>query len=955
MAVSNVQTKIALFLKPARIDQRWSPLQVFHIIKSNRGIEYAQEPMTEESVDKHFRQQPKEWRELLIRLGDPALALLVQEITRTHAKQKAGTSLHAYIERSFVRQLQQLLQQALPLARELPIYHRSVNPKTGNHLTEPCVLSPNQPKLSFKVGRNEEGSLGLETFVQLDGETTPLEAFILHTLFLQRGKEYYLLSYLDHQTLRWLEANNPDDYAKDPVAFSEHVVSKLQTDYPVEVSGLLNKQEVKVPPVNAVYLSEISGNFLMLTPRYNYDGFWVEGPWQMIQEFNRNGETYVVYRDKEAEQGFHDFLQGLHPTFGRQLNGYFYLPFSEAKKKHWFLKVYHQLLADNVELIGMEMLQQFRYSPYPVQTELRISKTVDSIMHLHMKVGFGKEEVQLNELQKLLLAGQRSLLLKDHSIAILDDKWMAQYSAILKHGKISKNEVVIPQWILLGIDLEENEASTRPAISQEWWNRWTKWQEEDHTVISLPATIKATLRPYQQKGFEWMCLLAEIDAGACLADDMGLGKTLQTICFLAYLNEREANGKYMIVCPASLIHNWRKELEKFAPHLKASVYHSTQRNMEQFFKEDAQVLITSYGTMRSDIEQLQLVQWAAVVLDESHTIKNPSAQITRAVYQLKAKARVALSGTPVMNNTFDLYAQLQFLVPGLFGGQEFFRKVYAHPIDREHDEEKIRALQKMTAPFILRRTKKQVATDLPPKTESVLWCEMGVEQKALYEEVKGQIRDSLFLNIKNDGLGKSKLSILQGMQKLRQICAAPQLLGEAGYQQSPAVKIEVLLDELQHNLRNNKVLVFSQFKGMLQMIGDACKRSGIKFYHFDGDTPPAKRSEMVAQFQEEGNEVMVFLISLKAGNTGLTLTAADYVFLVDPWWNTAVQQQAIDRAYRIGQTKNVFAYQMICKDSIEEKIIELQQRKRMLSDALVTEDDSFVKELSEEDLRYLFE
>jgi SNF2 family DNA or RNA helicase len=547
-------------------------------------------------------------------------------------------------------------------------------------------------------------------------------------------------------------------------------------------------------------------------------------------------------------------------------------------------------------------------------------------------------------------------MLKDHSIGILPEEWLQHYSVLIKHGKVNRNEVIVPQWILLGMEQSEEASAARPAIPVAWWAQWKQWQQSETPVYPLPEMVKATLRPYQQKGFEWICLLSEIDAGACLADDMGLGKTLQTICFLAHrAASRIANdSRCMIVCPASLMHNWRTEIEKFAPALGAYVYHHTTREMQHFFASGKQVLITSYGTMRSDFDQLQAILWDVIVLDESHTIKNPSAQVTKAVYQLRAKARVALSGTPVMNNTFDLYAQLQFLVPGLFGGQDFFRKEYAHPIDRERNVEKIQALQKITAPFILRRTKQQVATDLPPKTELVMWCEMGADQKALYEEIRSQISDSLFLNIQSAGLSKSKLSILQGMQKLRQICAAPQLLKDGGMQQATSIKAELLLEELQFNLRNNKVLVFSQFKGMLHLIADACRKAGLPFYHFDGETPPEKRSAMVADFQSPENEINIFLISLKAGNTGLTLTAADYVFLVDPWWNTAVQQQAIDRAYRIGQTKSVFAYQMICKDSIEEKIVELQARKKALSDALITEDEGFLKQLNEEDIRYLF-
>jgi SNF2 family DNA or RNA helicase len=342
-------------------------------------------------------------------------------------------------------------------------------------------------------------------------------------------------------------------------------------------------------------------------------------------------------------------------------------------------------------------------------------------------------------------------------------------------------------------------------------------------------------------------------------------------------------------------------------------------------------------------------------LDESHNIKNPQAQVTKAIATLMAEMRVILSGTPIMNQTFDLYPQLSFILPSLFGSKEFFAKEYANPIDKDRDKEKIEMLKRITNPFILRRTKEQVAKDLPQKTESIILCEMGSEQRKIYTEVKQNIKDSLFLDIQSQGLAKSKLSVLAGIQKLRQICSSPALLTDFENKTSESIKIEILIDEIKGNLKHNKVIVFSQFLNALDIIKDKLTDHQIAFYSIDGSTPNAKRQEQINQFQDKENPVRVFLLSLKAGNAGITLTEANYVFLIDPWWNRQVEQQAIDRVYRIGQDKNVFAYRMICKDTIEEKIIKLQQSKMSLSEELISEDDGFVKNLSENDLQFLFE
>ena len=511
------------------------------------------------------------------------------------------------------------------------------------------------------------------------------------------------------------------------------------------------------------------------------------------------------------------------------------------------------------------------------------------------------------------------------------------------------------KWMALIEDKSSEDAAVlKDVMKKDWWLRWQQWQQPDTITYPIPAGIAATLRPYQHKGFEWMVLLSEAGAGACLADDMGLGKTLQTICFLAYQLQRNPTEKHLVICPSSLLYNWQQELTKFAPQLSAYVHHGPQRIFENMAEGNHQIVITTYGTMRADIEKMSALPFGIAVIDESHNIKNPSALITRAVNQLTATTRIALSGTPVMNNTFDLYAQLSFLLPGMFGSREFFKREYADAIDRDQDPEKIRALQKLTAPFILRRTKEQVATDLPEKIESTLWCEMGIDQKMAYDTIKENVRSSIFLDIKEKGLNNGKLSVINGMLKLRQVCNSGELVKEEDLFCYASIKTDILVEELKNIIPNHKALVFSQFTGMLDLLELSFNKHQIPFCRLDGNTPIPKRQELVNSFQQPDSSEKVFLISLKAGNAGLNLTAADYVFLFDPWWNTAVQQQAIDRTHRIGQTKNVFAYKMICRNTIEEKIMLLQQRKKKLAEDLIGEEEGFVKALTENDIEFLF-
>jgi superfamily II DNA or RNA helicase len=945
--------KNVLLFQPHRLLSDHNLLECLQITKEKGIPRYVNSELNSAELNKNFPKLPKEVKDVLLAFGKERITLMKEDVQKKFTLQRAGVSYEVYSKAAIGRRMHELMERMKPFAALVKWYHKIPGEK-GSFKTAPGSFSTFKPQLQFEVTKNGT-ALQLNTIIAINGTPYSLGEFNRFQFLLLSGNEYFILSYKDYQTLEWLKENDPQQYSHQPNELAETILSKLESDYPVNRNNLFQKNELRVLPVNRVMLSEISQSFLVLTPQWEYDGFIVEGPWKETYENTRNGQAFAIYRSKEEEKALWQLLEGLHPNFEKQLNGYYYLSFEEAQKKQWFLKVYHKLLELNIEVIGMDMLQHFRYSQHKVKAAVTLKKEGTDALVLQMIISFGEEEVSLVEVQKIVQAGQRAILLQDGSLGILNDEWLQTYGTIIRHGKISGQEIQVPRWLAFSEE-ESAEGTTvlKPVLQNAWLQKWQQWQQDGETVYEVPAAIQAKLRPYQQKGFEWMLLLAEAGAGACLADDMGLGKTLQTISLLTHQLHEKATRRHLIVCPSSLIYNWSQELQKFSPHVKVLIYHGANRAVQDAATGDFQVIITSYGTVRQDIEEICAISFGTIVLDESHNIKNPAAQITKAVERLQSSFRVALSGTPVMNNTFDLYAQMNFLLPGIFGSREFFRREYADAIDHRRESEKISTLQRITAPFVLRRTKEQVAGDLPAKTEMVMWCEMSMAQKRLYEEVKDSIRQSVFLNIEQEGLNKSKLAVLQGMLKLRQICNSPLLLPNEEQTCNDSVKTDLLMNELQNNLKDHKVLVFSQFTSMLNLLAENCREQGIAYYHLDGSTAPEKRQQLVNQFQDPANTTNVFLISLKAGNAGLNLTAASYVILFDPWWNTAVQQQAIDRTHRIGQTKNVFAYKMICKDTIEEKIISLQQHKKQLAEELIAEDEGFVKSLTEDDIKYLF-
>ncbi len=433
---------------------------------------------------------------------------------------------------------------------------------------------------------------------------------------------------------------------------------------------------------------------------------------------------------------------------------------------------------------------------------------------------------------------------------------------------------------------------------------------------------------------------------------MGLGKTLQVICILAD-QKIQKKGTSLVIVPRSLLFNWAAEIEKFCPDLSFINYHGNERShlRSELFNYD--LVITTYDTATNDIEFFREYEFNYIILDESQAIKNPSSKRYKAMRLLSARNRIVMTGTPIENNTFDLFAQFSFINPGIFGSPQHFKQNFAIAIDKHGDEQVAEVLRKLLHPFLLRRTKEQVATDLPERTENIIYCEMDQVQRDYYDALKIEIRTDIEQNILQAGFQQSRFKIIEGLLRLRQVCNSPVLLDPSlSHQQRRSVKIETLMDIVKDDLGNHNALIFSQFTSMLSLVRKELDDAGIPYAYLDGSTKDRKGA--VAYF-EEHDEVRLFLISLKAGNTGLNLIKADYVYILDPWWNPAVEAQAIDRTHRIGQTKNIFAYKMICRDTIEEKILQLQSKKKKLASDLVVTDEQVFKNLDKDELISLFD
>ncbi|MCY7360133.1 MAG: DEAD/DEAH box helicase [Rudanella sp.] len=664
------------------------------------------------------------------------------------------------------------------------------------------------------------------------------------------------------------------------------------------------------------------------------------------------GHVELQRRDAEAEEAFVAYVRQQHPDFANQTGPFFYLPAEKVLADGWLYGFYEALRLNQTRLFGVGALKKFRQNPYPVEFKIRQSSGIDWF-DLQVEIRFGDQSVALADVRKAILRKQNYVELGDGSLGLLPEQWVQQHAQLFRLGQVdAKKDTIRLSKRHFTILENYRDLISDPKLLKELDDKKDKLLNfQQIKQVKLPANVQATLRPYQEEGYRWLNFLDEFGWGGCLADDMGLGKTLQMLTFLQDQKNKRPNGQHLVVMPKTLVFNWQAEAARFCPDLRLHVHTGTGRAKNPDDFKGADIVLTTYGAVRYDIDWLRAVPFEYVVLDESQAIKNPGSQIAKAVKLLKARNRLAMTGTPVENNTFDLYSQFDFLNPGFLGSEELFKSEYANPIDRQQDKTRAAELRRLIYPFLLKRTKEEGAKDLPDKTETVLYCEMGKQQRRVYEAFRDRYRDLIEGKIAEEGAEKSAFLILEGLLKLRQICDSPALIKTDEDYGHESAKLDELLREIEENASNHKIVIFSQFLGMLDLVRQRLERDRVAYEYLDGQTQD--RAGRVQHFQSNEN-CRVFLMSLKAGGVGLNLTEADYVYLIDPWWNPAVEQQAIDRVHRIGQTKRVFAYRMICKDTVEEKILTLQDRKRALASELISTETGFLKKLSPTDILGLF-
>ncbi|HUF37297.1 MAG TPA: DEAD/DEAH box helicase [Anaerolineales bacterium] len=834
---------------------------------------------------------------------------------------------------------------------------------TSNPLVVPLALHPDSAEFRLHIERGARGEVVLSARAALPGKMIRLDADVpvrisSAPLWVRVGNDLLRFSNsVDSNAISPFLAHPaitiPDDRETE---FLESYLVPLADAFRIE-GEQITWEDVYEPPVKRLLLTEVEGR-LVVQLRFGYGE--VEVPYdenapRMATRHKRDGTWTLqcVHRDLAAEGEIHGSISGarsgLKHIRNEEIPSAFCLR-ATVDVIDFLLKKIPALIADGFEIYGEEALASARVNRNEPTIMLSVSSGIDWF-DLSAVVRFGDVEASLKEVRRALRKRKKYVKLADGTIGELPEAWVDRYKHLFGLGEQTENGVRLTrQQITLVDDLLQKADQTGVDVGYERsLDRLRSFNGIAGTP--LPSGFRGELRPYQKAGYDWLHFLSAYGFGGCLADDMGLGKTVQALVFLQSQHENGAAGRAsLIVMPRSLLFNWQREAEKFTPGLRILEHFGQGRDGDTSRFSRYDLVITTYGTMRRDIQLLRSYPFRYAILDESQAIKNPNSQVSKAVRLLDAEHRLVMTGTPVENSTTELWSQFAFLNPGMLGGLEYFKKEFANPIERRDDEEAAQLLRRLVYPFILRRTKDQVAPELPPRTERIVYAEMEPAQRKQYTRMRDYYRGIVLGMIEDDGIDDARMKILEGLLRLRQISNHPVLVDPDF--KGKSAKMSLLLEHLNTlHAEGHKALVFSQFVQMLTLIRKELDAARIPYVYLDGRT--TDRKSVVDRFQSDP-DIPFFLISLKAGGVGLNLTAADYVIHVDPWWNPAVETQAADRTHRIGQEKPVFVYKLITRDTVEEKILRLQEHKKALVEQLITTETSIFKDLTKEGVRELF-
>ena len=734
----------------------------------------------------------------------------------------------------------------------------------------------------------------------------------------------------------------------------------------MDLADIVQQLDLKKKPPKKLMTVELMDEATLkirVSLEFDYDGVKVpfskkapETPYVMVTRKKKSGDViYWVKRDIQEEGDAYRKLSegGLDPLQTNHL-------FAEGDNAIDFYNVTLPHLTDQEtdswQVKFANTLAPLKASEHPLMLRGRIefAQTVDQFV-LQIDCVIGERDMTLDDVQRHLMQGKKYFFMKDVGYVEIP---LAAILYFIKTLEFFDAETVADtpdtyriRTYRAGLIAELQDQGIHLEMSgkfQKFWSVISSQQSMEE--VQIPDSVRAELRPYQKAGFNWLWFLYSYGLNGILADDMGLGKTLQTLVLLQHAKDQDGPMPSLIICPTSVVYNWIHEIAKFTPGLSVVNLTGTDRHGQYRKIRDTDAVITSYALLRRDIRALKEYPFRYVILDESQNIKNFESQTAQASKNLQASHRLALSGTPVENRLMELWSVFDFLMPGFLYDKDDFRYRYEYPIEEKGNRDAERRLKKQVFPFMLRRLKQDVAKDLPPKIEAVSYCELTEKQRELYLNVLEKTREEVFAQVAEKGVGGSTHSIFAALLRLRQICCHPRLMGEelsGGLRESG--KFNALIEMIEEVIsEGHRILLFSQFVEMLKIVRAWLDKKGIAYEYLTGES--RDRHVMVDRFNND-DSIPIFLMSLKAGGTGLNLTGADYVIHYDPWWNPAAEDQASDRAHRIGQTKTVFVYRLITRGTVEEKILKLQDRKRDLVDSIIAADRSVGKLLSFDDLK----